>query len=92
LAQAIGQAAIQKGCKVLYRETHILLDELAEAVADGTRKEYMESVATVPLLIITKRHNSQPTDGDSDLPNGDDLNERGYRSVNELASYGCQFN
>ena len=49
---AIGQAAIQQGCKVFYRETHILLDELAEAVADGTRKEYMESVATVPLLII----------------------------------------
>jgi DNA replication protein DnaC len=52
LAQAIGQAAIQQGYKVLYRETHILLDELAEAVADSTRKEYMESVATVPLLII----------------------------------------
>jgi DNA replication protein DnaC len=52
LAQAIGQAAIQQGYKVLYRETHILLDELAEAVADGTRREYMESVATVPLLII----------------------------------------
>jgi hypothetical protein len=52
LAQAIGQAAIQQGYKVLYRETHILLDELAEAVADGTSKEYMESVATVPLLII----------------------------------------
>jgi hypothetical protein len=52
LAQAIGQAAIQQGCKVFYRETHILLDELAEAVADGTRKEYMESVAMVPLLII----------------------------------------
>src|SRR5271170_3344760 len=52
LAQAIGQAAIQQGYKVLYRETHILLDELAEAVADGTRKEYMESIATVPLLIV----------------------------------------
>jgi len=37
---------------VLYRETHILLDELAEAVTDDTRREYMESVATVPLLII----------------------------------------
>ncbi|MSV34134.1 MAG: hypothetical protein EXQ47_00855 [Bryobacterales bacterium] len=36
----------------LYRETHVLLDELADAVADGTRKVYMESVATVPLLII----------------------------------------
>jgi DNA replication protein DnaC len=52
LAQAIGQCAIQQGYKVLYRETHILLDELADAVAGGTRKEYMESVATMPLLII----------------------------------------
>src|SRR2546426_7369968 len=52
LAQAIGQAAIQQGYKVLYRETHVLLDELAEAVVDGTRKPYMESIAAVPLLII----------------------------------------
>jgi DNA replication protein DnaC len=52
LAQAIGQAAIQQGYRVLYRETHVLLDELAESVADGTRRKYMESVATVPLLII----------------------------------------
>jgi len=52
LAQAIGHAAIHQGYKVLYRETHVLLDELAEAVADGTRSEYMGSVATVPLLII----------------------------------------
>ena len=52
LAQAVGQAAIQQGYRVLYRETHILLDELADAVADGSRKEYMESVATAPLLII----------------------------------------
>src|SRR5438132_3368865 len=52
LAQAIAQCAIQQGYKVLYRETHILLDELAEAVAENTRKDYMESVSTVPLLII----------------------------------------
>jgi DNA replication protein DnaC len=52
LAQAIGQAAIHQRYKVMYRETHVLLDELAEAIADGTRKEYMDSVATVPLLII----------------------------------------
>jgi DNA replication protein DnaC len=52
LAQAIGQAAILQGYRVLYRETHVLLDELAEAVVDGTRKEFMESLATVPLLII----------------------------------------
>jgi DNA replication protein DnaC len=52
LAQAIGQAAILQGYKVLYRETHVLLDELSDADAEGTRKEYMETVATVPLLII----------------------------------------
>ena len=51
LAQAIGQAAILQGYKVLYRETHVLLDELADAVTDGTRKEYMESISTLPLLI-----------------------------------------
>src|SRR5216683_3411715 len=52
LAQAIGQAAIQQGYRVLYRETHTLLDELAEATIDGTRKEHIESLVTVPLLII----------------------------------------
>jgi DNA replication protein DnaC len=52
LAQAIGQAAILQGYKVLYREVHVLLDELAEAIANGTRKDYMQSVATVPLLIV----------------------------------------
>jgi DNA replication protein DnaC len=52
LAQAIGQAAIQQGYRVLYRETHILLEELAEAVLDGTRKQYLDAISTVPLLII----------------------------------------
>jgi DNA replication protein DnaC len=52
LAQAIGQAAILQCYKVLYRETHVLLDELAEAVAEDRRRDYVESVSTVPLLII----------------------------------------
>jgi DNA replication protein DnaC len=52
LAQAIGQAAIQQGHRVLYRETHVLLDQLAEAIAEGTRREFMETLTTVPLLII----------------------------------------
>ena len=52
LAQAIGQAVIQQGYRVIYRETHTLLDELAEATIDGTRKEHMDSLVTVPLLII----------------------------------------
>lgn len=52
LAQAIGQAVILQGYRVLYRETHVLLDELSDADAEGTRKEYMETLATIPLLII----------------------------------------
>ncbi len=52
LAQAIGQAAILQGQKVLYRQTHILLEEVAEATLDGTRKQYMESISSVALLII----------------------------------------
>jgi DNA replication protein DnaC len=52
LAQAIGHAAIQQGYRVLYRETHTLLDELAETTIDGTRKEHMDLLVSVPLLII----------------------------------------
>ena len=52
LAQAVGHAAIQQGYKVLYRETHILLEELADAALDGSRKLYMENISSVALLII----------------------------------------
>src|SRR3989441_5769056 len=52
LAQAIGQAAIQQGYRVLYREAHTLIENLADAVLDGTRKEQMELFSTIPLLII----------------------------------------
>ncbi len=52
LAQAIGLAAIQQGYRVLYRETHALLDEIAESTIDGSRKQHMELLATVSLLII----------------------------------------
>jgi DNA replication protein DnaC len=52
LAQAIGLAAIQQGYRVLYRETHTLLSDIADAAMDGTRKEHMELLSTVPLLII----------------------------------------
>jgi DNA replication protein DnaC len=52
LAQAIGQAAIQQGYRVLYRETHCLLEEVAEAILDNRRKEHMEMLSAVPLLII----------------------------------------
>src|SRR5436190_18594907 len=52
LAQAIGKAAIQQGYRVLYRETHTLLSDLADATLDGTRKQQMELFSTVPLLIL----------------------------------------
>jgi len=52
LSQAIGLAAIQQGYRVLYRETHTLINDIAEASFDGTRKELMELLSTVPLLII----------------------------------------
>jgi DNA replication protein DnaC len=52
LAQAIGRAAIQQGVRVLYREAHVLVEKIADAVLDGTRKECLTDLATVPLLII----------------------------------------
>lgn len=52
LAQAIGHAAIQQGYRVLYREAHTLLEELADATLDGTRKAYLAELGAVPLLII----------------------------------------
>jgi DNA replication protein DnaC len=52
LAQAIGQAAIQQGWRVLYFEAHALLDHLAESSIDGTRRDCMHELATVPLLIV----------------------------------------
>ena len=52
LAQAIGKAAIQQGYRVLYREAHTLLSDIADATLDGTRKEQMELFSTIPLLIV----------------------------------------
>jgi DNA replication protein DnaC len=52
LAQAIGRATIQQGYRVLYREAHTLIEEIADATIGGTRKEYLADIASVPLLII----------------------------------------
>ncbi len=52
LAQAIGRAAIQQGYRVIYREAHVLLEEIAEATLLGTRKACLADLASVPLLII----------------------------------------
>ena len=52
LAQAIGRAVILQGWEVAYREVHVLLEELADATLDGTRKDYLRKMQKVPLLII----------------------------------------
>jgi len=52
LAQAIGHAVIAQGYAVLYREAHVLLEEIADATIDGTRKDCMDNFATAPLLVI----------------------------------------
>lgn len=52
LAQAIGLAAIHQGHKVIYREAHILIEQLAEATLEGLRKQVMAELAAAPLLII----------------------------------------
>ena len=52
IAQAIGRAAIQQGYRVIYREAHTFLEELAEATLADTRKALLDELTRVPLLII----------------------------------------
>lgn len=52
LVQAIGMAAIQQGHRVLYREAHVLIEELMDATLDQRRKKYVRELTSVPLLII----------------------------------------
>lgn len=52
LAQAIGLAAIHHGYDVLYREAHTLVEQIADATLDGTRKDFLKQVGAVQLLII----------------------------------------
>ena len=50
--QAIGWAAIRQGHRVLYREAHALIEQLADATLEGRRKESFEVLVATPLLII----------------------------------------
>jgi DNA replication protein DnaC len=52
VAQAIGHAAIQQGHRVIYREAHVLLEDLAQAMLEGTRSDRLADLALVPLLIV----------------------------------------
>ena len=52
LAQAIGHAVILQGWSVAYREAHVLVEELADATIEGTRKSYLADMERTSLLII----------------------------------------
>jgi DNA replication protein DnaC len=52
LAQAVGRGAINQGHRVAYREAYVLIEQLADATLDGTRKTFFAQLEAVPLLII----------------------------------------
>lgn len=52
LVQAIGYSAILQGWPVAYREAHVLLEEVVDATLGEGRRQYMEKMEKVPLLII----------------------------------------
>ncbi len=52
IAQAIGHAVIHQGFEVIYKEAHVLVEELVDATLAGSRKDYLKEIVSVPLLII----------------------------------------
>jgi len=52
IAQAIGMAAIHAGFRVLYREAHVLFEDLLLAGATGERSATIAMYSEIPLLII----------------------------------------
>lgn len=52
LACALGQKACRDGFSVVYRRTSRLLDELAQARADGTHADVLRRLAKAQLLIL----------------------------------------
>jgi DNA replication protein DnaC len=68
IAQAIGLAAIHAGFRVLYREAHVLFEDLLLANATGERTEAIATYSEVPLLIIDDLGMRQlPTNAAEDL-------------------------
>lgn len=51
-AKAIAQLAIQRGYKVLYREAHVLIEELNEARELGELRQYRAQLKSAELLVI----------------------------------------
>lgn len=52
IAQAIGMAAIVAGFRVLYREAHVLFEDMLLAGATGERATAIATYSEIPLLII----------------------------------------
>ena len=52
IAQAVGMAAIHAGFRVLYREAHVLFEELLLANTIGERAATIGTYSEIPLLII----------------------------------------
>lgn len=52
IAQAIGMAAIHAGFRILYREAHVLFEELLLANATGERAATIAAFSEIPLLIV----------------------------------------
>ena len=51
-SDSCNNAAIHQGHKVLYYEAYALIEAIADAALDGTRKTLLTTLSTVPLLII----------------------------------------
>ena len=52
LAQAIGMTAILAGFRVIYREAHVLFEELLLAAATGSRAQAIATYSEIPLLVL----------------------------------------
>ncbi|MFY9738803.1 MAG: IS21-like element helper ATPase IstB [Candidatus Cybelea sp.] len=52
IAQGIGMAAIHAGFRVIYREAHVLFEELVLASAIDERTQAIATYSEIPLLII----------------------------------------
>ena len=52
IAQAIGMTAIHAGFRVLYREAHVLFEEMLLANATGERPAAIAAYSEIPLLIV----------------------------------------
>jgi len=52
IAKALAQLAVQRGYKVLYREAHVLLEEITEARELGEIRKYRAQLKAAELLVI----------------------------------------